>query len=68
MKIKTLKELEKEQILKVLEKTYWNMEMTARLLHISVSQLKRKTRKYGINREGPGLGRGDSWHNLDLTG
>lgn len=48
MRIKTLQELEKDQIRTVLKETHWNMQKTARLLQITLSQLKRKIQKYEI--------------------
>ena len=66
MRINTLQELEKEQIRKVLEKTHWNMEKTARLLQITLSQLKRKIRKYGIESKGPDQVMGDRGHDPDV--
>ncbi len=48
MDVKTLKELEKEHLRTVLEKTGWNIEKAARLLRISVSQVKRKIRTQGL--------------------
>ncbi len=48
MKIKTLKEREKQHLLEVLHKTGWNLEMAARLLQIPIAQLKRKISQYGL--------------------
>ncbi|MCF8128783.1 MAG: helix-turn-helix domain-containing protein [Deltaproteobacteria bacterium] len=48
MDLKTLKEIEREHLLTVLEKTGWNIEKASRLLKISVSQVKRKIQTHGL--------------------
>lgn len=53
MKVKTLREKEKEHIQEVLERAHWNLEKAARLLKIPISQVKRKIRKYGLKEPGP---------------
>ena len=50
MEIKSLKSKEKELLEAVLEKSHWNLDKTSRLLKISVSQIKRKTKAYGIKK------------------
>ncbi|PIU50002.1 MAG: hypothetical protein COS92_03785 [Desulfobacterales bacterium CG07_land_8_20_14_0_80_52_14] len=50
MKIETLKAREREHILKVLNKTSWDIEKTAHLLQISPSLLRRKIKEHGIQR------------------
>ena len=52
MKIKTLKEREKEHLKNVLEKTRWDLEKAARLLQIPLSQVKRKIREHGLKEPG----------------
>jgi len=49
MKIKSLKESEKDHLLTVLEETHWDLEKTARLLKISLKKVKSKIIEYGIN-------------------
>lgn len=51
MEIKTLKEHEKEHLLKILQLTSWDLEKAARLLKIDISQLRRKIREHGITKE-----------------
>ena len=53
MGIKTLSELEKEHIRKVLKVTDWHIEKAALLLQITVPQLKRKIRVHGFQKEAP---------------
>lgn len=48
MKIKSLKESEKDHLLIVLETTHWDLEKTSRLLKISLQKVKSKIKKYGI--------------------
>ncbi|MCP4670336.1 MAG: hypothetical protein GY857_03410 [Desulfobacula sp.] len=50
MKIKSLKESEKDHLLTVLEKTHWDLEKTSRLLKISLHQIKLKIKEYGIRQ------------------
>ena len=50
MKIKSLKESEKEHLGKVLVKTHWDLEKTSRLLKISLKQVKSKIKEYRIIR------------------
>ncbi|MCF6246403.1 MAG: helix-turn-helix domain-containing protein [Desulfobacula sp.] len=55
MKIKSLKESEKEHLISVLEKTHWDLEKTSRLLRISLKQVKSKIKAYGLCRpDSPG--------------
>ena len=48
MKIKSLKESEKEHLKNVLEKTHWDLTKSSRLLKISLQQLKSKITTYGL--------------------
>jgi DNA-binding NtrC family response regulator len=50
MKIKSLKESEKEHLLSVLDKTHWDLDKTARLLKISLQKIKAKIKEYGIRQ------------------
>ncbi len=50
MKIKTLKEKEKEHLETVLAKTHWDINKSARLLRITQSQTKRKIKEYGLKK------------------
>ena len=50
MKIKTLKDKERELIQEVLVKTDWNLEKASRLLQIPLARVKRKIREYGIKK------------------
>lgn len=50
MKIKSLKESEKEHLLTVLDKTHWDFEKTSRLLKISIQKIKLKIKEYGIRQ------------------
>jgi transcriptional regulator with GAF, ATPase, and Fis domain len=52
MKIKSLKESEKEHLIKILEITHWNLVKSSRLLKISLQQLKSKITIYGIKKPG----------------
>lgn len=52
MKIKTLKEKEKEHLQEVLKKTRWNLEKAALLLQIPLTQVKRKIREHGFKEPG----------------
>lgn len=52
MKIKSLKENEKEHLKNVLDKTHWDLAKTSRLLKISLQQLKSKITSYGLARPG----------------
>jgi DNA-binding NtrC family response regulator len=54
MKIKTLREQEKEYILEILRWASWDLEKAARLLKISISRLKRKISKHGLAKEESG--------------
>ena len=51
MEIKTLSELEKEHIRKVLKVTDGDIEKAALLLQITVPQLKRKIRAHDFQKE-----------------
>jgi DNA-binding NtrC family response regulator len=50
MKIKSLKNKEEELLREVLGKTHWDLEKTSRLLKITLSQVKRKIKEYGLER------------------
>ena len=55
MKIKTLKDKEKELFQEVLAKTGWDLEKASRLLQIPLSQVKKKVREHGMQRpDSPG--------------
>lgn len=45
-----LTQFEKQHILKILNKTFWNKEETAKILGISLSSLYRKMEELGINK------------------
>ena len=45
----TLKEREKEHILYVLEKTHWDLEKTAHVLRISLSECAQKLKEHGLD-------------------
>lgn len=48
MEIKSLKIKEEELLKEVLVKTHWDLGKTARLLKISLSQVKRKIKEHGL--------------------
>jgi transcriptional regulator of acetoin/glycerol metabolism len=48
LEIKTLRDKEKELMLKALSKTDWNLFEASRLLQIPVSRLKQKIRQHGL--------------------
>lgn len=50
MKIKTLKEREKEHLEDVLDKTSWDLGKAARLLQIPLSQVRRKISEHGLKK------------------
>ena len=50
MKIKSLKESEKDHLLTVLDKTHWDLDKTSRLLKISIQKIKSKIKEYGIRQ------------------
>lgn len=50
MKIKSLKNKEEELLREVLGKTHWDLEKTSRLLKITLSQVKRKIKEFGLDR------------------
>ena len=50
MKIKTLKDKERELIQEVLAKTDWNLEKASRLLQIPLAHVKKKIREHGIKK------------------
>jgi len=50
MKVKNLKEREREHLLYVLEKTHWNIQKTATLLQITSSEVRRKIKEHGLRR------------------
>ena len=53
MSIKTLKEREQELLAAVLVKTHWDLNKSARLLRIPLSQVKRKIKEYGLEKPNP---------------
>lgn len=52
MKIKTLKDKERELLREVLGKTNWDLDKASRLLKIPLSQVKRKIKKHGMQKPG----------------
>ena len=50
MKLKTLKEREKEHLLQVLEITGWDEEKASLLLKIPLAQVQRKIRENAIKK------------------
>jgi len=52
MEIKSLKNKEEELLRKVLEKTHWDLEKTARLMKIALSQVHRKIKEFGLKKTG----------------
>ena len=50
MEIKSLKNKEEELLQEVLAKTHWDLQKTSRLLKITLSQVKRKIKEYGLER------------------
>ena len=50
MEIKSLKKKEEELLRKVLGKTHWDLAKTARLLKITLSQVKRKIKEFDLER------------------
>ena len=50
MEIKSLKNKEAELLKEVLGKTHWDLSKTARLLKISLSQVKRKIKEHGLEK------------------
>ena len=50
MKLKTLKEKEKEHLLKVLEMTGWDEEKASLLLKIPLAQVQRKIKENAIEK------------------
>ena len=51
MEIKTLKEREKEHLLQILKWTRWDVEKSALLLQISISQLEKKIQEHSLVTE-----------------
>ena len=51
MEIKSLKNKEEELIREVLKKTHWDLVKSARLLKISLSQIKWKIEEFGLKKE-----------------
>ncbi len=51
MKIKSLKESEKDHLLAVLNQTHWDLVKTSRLLKISLDLLKAKIRAFGLDQQ-----------------
>ncbi len=52
MKIKSLKEREKDHLKNVLEQTRWDLAKSSRLLKISLQELKSKITIYGFKKPG----------------
>jgi DNA-binding NtrC family response regulator len=52
MEIKSLKIKEEELLKEVLVKTHWDLDKTARLLKITLSQVKRKIKEHGLTKVG----------------
>ncbi|MBN1849628.1 MAG: hypothetical protein JW932_13700 [Deltaproteobacteria bacterium] len=50
MKLKTLKQREKEHLQRVLEMTGWDEEKASLLLKIPLAQVQRKLREYAIQK------------------
>lgn len=50
--LKTLREVRKEHILRVLEQTNWDLEEASRILRVSPAFLKRELRHYGLMKRG----------------
>lgn len=50
MEIKSLKNKEEELLREVLGKTHWDLVKTARLLKITLSQVKRKIKEFSLER------------------
>jgi len=50
MQIKTLKEREKDHLFQVLAKTAWDLQKTALLLQVSVSEVRRKIKEHGLQK------------------
>jgi DNA-binding NtrC family response regulator len=50
MEIKSLKHKEEELLQEVLAKTHWDLKKTARLLKITLSQVKRKIKEHGLEK------------------
>lgn len=53
MEIATLKAKEREHIAGVLSSTAWDIDISARLLQITPSQLRRKIREHGLKNDQP---------------
>jgi len=53
MKLKSLKESEKEHLSTVLNKTHWDLEKASRLLKIPLQQVKTKIKEYKISPSDP---------------
>lgn len=50
MRIKTLRDKEKELLQEVLTKTGWDLDKASRLLQITRAQVKKKIREHGMQR------------------
>lgn len=50
MEIKSLKNKEEELLREVLGKTHWDLVKTARLMKVTLSQVKRKIKEFGLER------------------
>ncbi len=51
MKMKSLKQSEKEHLENVLTQTHWDLEKTSRLLKISLTQVKSKIKEYNLKQK-----------------
>ena len=51
MKIKSLKQSEKEHLENVLFQTHWDLEKTSRLLKIPLKQVKSKIKEYRLKQD-----------------
>jgi len=49
--LKTLREVRREHILRVLEQTKWDLEEASRILRVSLAFLKRELRYYGLRKK-----------------
>jgi len=49
--LKTLREVRREHILRVLEQTKWDLEEASRILRVSLAFLKRELRHYGLRKK-----------------
>ena len=49
--LKTLREVRREHILRVLEQAKWDLEEASRILRVSPAFLKRELRHYGLRKK-----------------